>query len=59
MDHTGQKSYRSLRKVVKERCELVVAFRAETSKAGCGTRCRGLVGGVRSGEGAARSRCRS
>jgi hypothetical protein len=59
MDHTGQKSYRSLRKVVKERCELVVAFRAEAPKAGCGTGCRGLVGWVRSGEGAARSRCRS
>ncbi len=57
MEHTGQKSDVSLGEVVKERCELVVAFRAEAPKAGCGTRCRGLVGGVRSGKGAARSGC--
>ena len=59
VQHTRQKSDLPLRKVMQKRCELIIRFRAEAPKAGCGARCGGLVGGVRSGKGAARSRCRS
>jgi len=57
MEHTRQKSDLPLRKVVQKRCELIIRFRAEAAKAGCGTRGRGLISGVRSGKGAARSGC--
>ena len=57
MHHTRQKTNLPLRKVVQKRCELIIRFRAEAPKAGRGTRGRGLVGGMRSGEGAARSGC--
>ena len=57
MEHTRQKSDLPLRKVVQKRCELIIRFRAEAPKAGRGTRGRGLVGGMRSGKGAARSGC--
>jgi len=59
MEHTRQKSDLPLREVVQKRCELIIRFRAKTPKAGCRARGGGLVGGVRSGKGAARSRCRS
>jgi hypothetical protein len=57
MEHTRQKSDLPLRKVVQKRCELIIRFRAETPKAGRSTRGGGLIGGVRSGKGAARSGC--
>jgi hypothetical protein len=57
MEHTWQKADLPLRKVVQKRCKLIIRLRAETSKAGCGTRGRGLISGVRSGKGAARSGC--
>jgi hypothetical protein len=43
---------------MEERCELIIRFRAEAPKAGCGARGGGLISGVRSGKGAARSGCR-
>jgi hypothetical protein len=58
VEHTWQKADLPLGKIMEERCKLVIAFRAEAPKAGRGTRCGGLVGGVRSGEGASRSWCR-
>jgi hypothetical protein len=57
MEHTRQKSDLPLRKVVQKRCKLIIRLRAETSKAGRGARGGGLIGGVRSGKGAARSGC--
>jgi hypothetical protein len=59
VQHTRQKSDLPLRKVVQKRCELIIRLRAKAPKAGCRARGGGLVGGVRSGKGAARSRCRS
>jgi hypothetical protein len=58
VEHTWQKADLPLSEVMQKRCELIIRFRAETSKAGCGTRGRGLISGVRSGEGTSRSRCR-
>jgi hypothetical protein len=58
VEHTWQQADLSLGKVMEERCKLVIALRAETPKAGRGTRCGGLIGRVRSGEGTSRSRCR-
>jgi hypothetical protein len=57
MEHTRQKSDLPLRKVVQKRCELIIRLRAKTPKACCRARGGGLVGGVRSGKGAARSGC--
>jgi hypothetical protein len=57
MEHTGQQADLPLREVMKQRCKLIIALRAETSKTGCGTSRRGLISRVRSGKGAARSRC--
>jgi len=57
VEHTWQKADLPLSKVMKQRCELIVPFRTELPKAGRGTCCRSLVGGVRSGEGASRSWC--
>ena len=57
MEHTRNQAHLPLGKIVKKRCELIIRFRAEAPKAGRGTRGRGLVGGMRSGEGAARSGC--
>jgi hypothetical protein len=51
MNHSGKKADMTLRQVVQKRCELIIALRAEATKAGSGTRCRGLVGRVRGGKG--------
>jgi hypothetical protein len=51
MEHTRQKADLPLRQVVQERCKLIIALRTEATKAGSGTRCRGLVGRVRGGKG--------
>jgi len=58
MEHTWKQTHLPLGKIVKKRCKLVIRLGAKTAKAGCDARGRGLVGGVRSGKGTSRSRCR-